>query len=355
MHKKTTKISIIIVCFTIIFSLLNITIHATENVNDLYFQSFIFPEADKYVEENIGDMINSESKIVPIDIEKVKVGRGIYVADNDKNEALPTFYYPVYIGENLTYVYRIFDSGTGKYEGVFSKNYVNELLNNAGTSRENAPLWTANNGNEILLTSTSTKVIFKSKFGNLPKKVTLPDYLKKRSIDLEIINVREKIPFNIIPQTRAGYWVRTISYVEHQGNNNWCAAYVTAAAIREMASTPSMRASTIMGYFGKGTNEACTDAMISQYSARYGITYTGRYYGVIYPQSLYNELENWNLVYGSYQSNGDGHALLLHGVDGNKARIWNPWNEYSEWISSISVYYGGGTTWSMRGYGFYRK
>ncbi len=63
----------------------------------MYFLTFESRRADKYVEEHIGQLLNSESKINPIDLDTVRVGAGVYVEDFDNKTSLPMFYYPVFI------------------------------------------------------------------------------------------------------------------------------------------------------------------------------------------------------------------------------------------------------------------
>lgn len=347
---KLRKIILSLSCAFICMCSLPSNIKANEE--ERYFITIEDSKADQYVSDTIGDFINLESGSLGYYLNNVNIGKGIYVANFDEENMLPSFYYPLYVNDNIEYVYRIYDDGTGTYQGIFGKTYAEEVKEYASKSKEGAGLWTADNDNELLLTENSSQTIAKSKFEQKANGYNLSDYEKKRSLNFVTADVTDTIEFTKRPQPRV-YWDRSISYVEKQGNHPWCAAYVAAAAIREMANG-GVRAKSLMDYFGAGQNDACSPAMIRQYSAVYGINFS-MYNGVTSASKILSVIEKWNLVYGGYSSNIGNHALLIHGIDGNKVHVWNPWNLYSEWSSSAGTYKSGGTTFSMYRYGHFIK
>lgn len=332
-----------------------LTIGANEDNNEpLYYQTFTYQKADMYVQNNVGDFISSEMKISTFNINDVKIGKGIYVEDFN-NEGLPVFYYPVFISNRLKYVFRIYDDGTGNYTGAFGENLVDEVLKNASSDAEHAKSWGVSNGNEYVLSKNGDyDIVIKSPFGDQVDSDLISSHNKKRNGDnnLKSSNVSDgDVDFVKYPSSRA-YWVYNISYVEKQNDEQWCYGFVTAMAIRTMKGN-SVRTSTMASTYGLSKNVGFSYTQIKDFCSRYGITHTANFNGTITATNVYNEVSKWNLVLGCYTKGGIYHALLLHGVDGSKVRVWNPWYTNSEWITNIKTYNASGT-WSMYGYGYYR-
>ena len=112
--------SIIIACVMLFVVILtgSILLFSRTQEEGMYFLTFESRRADKYVEEHIGEFLDSESGINPIDRDTVKVGAGIYVEDFDETTSLPMFYYPVFTDESLSYVFRIYEDINGEYTSV---------------------------------------------------------------------------------------------------------------------------------------------------------------------------------------------------------------------------------------------
>ena len=102
----------------------------------------------------------AENSIKPILNENVTMGQGIYIQET-VSDSMPTYYYPIYINGSLTYVYRIFDDGTGSYTGVFSENFADELTKYAGRTPENAPIITLDpeNNQELFVSDSETTMV----------------------------------------------------------------------------------------------------------------------------------------------------------------------------------------------------
>lgn len=355
--KAIIKKIFLLMCAAII-SVSNINlVKADSNIveDHLYYISIVYPKADQYVYETIGSFLNAESSYLGVCFTNVKVGSGIYIANKDEESLMPTFYYPVYINGVIEYVYQVYDDGNGVYLSTFGKTYVDEIKKYAANNKEKAGLWVLDEGNEYLLAEGSVTKITSSPLAVDKRFVsTISDYTDN-NYSFSVVDVTEKIEYTDYPKSRSTYWDRQISYVETQGNNSWCAAYVTAAAIREISSVSSMRAKTIMGYYGKSTTDACSPSMITEYCNKYNIRFT-MFYGVPPVSAILSIIEKWNLVYGGYNlESGGKHAMLIHGVDGDKTHVWNPWNNYSTWSSSVKIVRDHGETFTLYRYGNYVK
>ncbi|MCR0316371.1 hypothetical protein MKA27_17795 [[Clostridium] innocuum] len=137
---------------------------------------------------------------------------------------------------------------------------------------------------------------------------------------------------------------------------SWCFAYVTATALRIKGKNTS--ASTIAKKFNLGTKEGLTISQAKEYCKSKGVTLRGWYKGTISDSELHGSLRGYHPVVGWFNitngaQKGVGHALLIHGINGNKRLIWNPWNKYSEWTSASSYTASDGTKMSAYRYGIY--
>ena len=113
-------------------------------------------------------------------MENVKVGVGIYAANKDEQYLLPTFYYPVFVNDDLQYVYQVYDDGTGTYQSTFSKTYA----------KEDAGLWVEDNGNALLLTKSGTTKISSIPLAEEPKyDHQLSDYTNNKEHSLQSVDI----------------------------------------------------------------------------------------------------------------------------------------------------------------------
>ncbi len=129
MENLFRKKSVFVLCAVICIALLMVLILLCRQTNEtrMYFLTFESRRADKYVEEHIGQLLNSESKINPIDLDTVRVGAGVYVEDFDNKTSLPMFYYPVFINNSLSYVFRIYEDINGEYTSVLGLESVDAM------------------------------------------------------------------------------------------------------------------------------------------------------------------------------------------------------------------------------------
>ena len=223
------------------------------------------------------------------------MGQGIYVQETS-NDSIPTYYYPIYIDNKLTYVYRIFDDGTGNYTGIFSENFVDDLTKYAGNTPEDAPIISLDpqNNQELFISDNGTTIV-NSKTGSVEAFRTKAEF--RSASAFKPVDISDKTSFFVKPQTRATSYnyMLNINILETQGSTNWYFAYVTATALRY--KDKNVRASTITNYFNLGTQTALSVDNAKKYRKTKGVTYDGRYSGSIMNSSLHGYLRGGAIRY----------------------------------------------------------
>lgn len=293
------KILSVVFCSLLAFSMNSFTGAKAEENDMLYFKTIKSEVADTYAKETVYDFLIAENTIKPILNEKITMGQGIYVQETS-NESIPTYYYPIYIDNKLTYVYRIFDDGTGNYTGIFSENFVDDLTKYAGNTPEDAPIISLDpqNNQELFISDNGTTIV-NSKTGSVEAFRTKAEF--RSASAFKPVDISDKTSFFVKPQTRATSYnyMLNINIVETQGSTNWSFAYVTATALRYKGK--NVRASTITNYFNLGTQTALSVDNAKKYCKTKGVTYDGRYSGSIMNSSLHGYLrggQSGTLVYG---------------------------------------------------------
>lgn len=153
----------------------------------------------------------------------------------------------------------------------------------------------------------------------------------------------------------------TIDYKEMQStsSNNWCTAYVSASAARLMLGDSSIRARTIAQYTGAQEEDVIDLPKLVNWWATKGYKFS-YYNGQVGAATVAADLSNRRPLWTAYQwyNNGwHGHALLIHGINGNNYTVWNPWYNYSEAASATNFTYTnwGGITMTMYMFGRHSK
>lgn len=289
------KILSVVFCSLLAFSMNSFTGAKAEENDMLYFKTIKSEVADTYAKETVYDFLIAENTIKPILNEKITMGQGIYVQETS-NESIPTYYYPIYIDNKLTYVYRIFDDGTGNYTGIFSENFVDDLTKYAGNTPEDAPIISLDpqNNQELFISDNGTTIV-NSKTGSVEAFRTKAEF--RSASAFKPVDISDKTSFFVKPQTRATSYnyMLNINIVETQGSTNWCFAYVTATALRYKGK--NVRASTITNYFNLGTQTALSVDNAKKYRKTKGVTYDGRYSGSIMNSSLHGYLRGGAIRY----------------------------------------------------------
>ena len=289
------KILSVVFCSLLAFSMNSFTGAKAEENDMLYFKTIKSEVADTYAKETVYDFLIAENTIKPILNEKITMGQGIYVQETS-NESIPTYYYPIYIDNKLTYVYRIFDDGTGNYTGIFSENFVDDLTKYAGNTPEDAPIISLDpqNNQELFISDNGTTIV-NSKTGSVEAFRTKAEF--RSASAFKPVDISDKTSFFVKPQTRATSYnyMLNINIVETQGSTNWCFAYITATALRYKGK--NVRASTITNYFNLGTQTALSVDNAKKYCKTKGVTYDGRYSGSIMNSSLHGYLRGGAIRY----------------------------------------------------------
>lgn len=289
------KILSVVFCSLLAFSMNSFTGAKAEENDMLYFKTIKSEVADTYAKETVYDFLIADNTIKPILNEKITMGQGIYVQETS-NESIPTYYYPIYIDNKLTYVYRIFDDGTGNYTGIFSENFVDDLTKYAGNTPEDAPIISLDpqNNQELFISDNGTTIV-NSKTGSVEAFRTKAEF--RSASAFKPVDISDKTSFFVKPQTRATSYnyMLNINIVETQGSTNWCFAYVTATALRYKGK--NVRASTITNYFNLGTQTALSVDNAKKYCKTKGVTYDGRYSGSIMNSSLHGYLRGGAIRY----------------------------------------------------------
>ena len=289
------KILSVVFCSLLAFSMNSFTGAKAEENDMLYFKTIKSEVADTYAKETVYDFLIAENTIKPILNEKITMGQGIYVQETS-NESIPTYYYPIYIDNKLTYVYRIFDDGTGNYTGIFSENFVDDLTKYAGNTPEDAPIISLDpqNNQELFISDNGTTIV-NSKTGSVEAFRTKAEF--RSASAFKPVDISDKISFFVKPQTRATSYnyMLNINILETQGSTNWYFAYVTATALRYKGK--NVRASTITNYFNLGTQTALSVDNAKKYCKTKGVTYDGRYSGSIMNSSLHGYLRGGAIRY----------------------------------------------------------
>ena len=289
------KILSVVFCSLLAFSMNSFTGAKAEENDMLYFKTIKSEVADTYAKETVYDFLIAENTIKPILNEKITMGQGIYVQETS-NESIPTYYYPIYIDNKLTYVYRIFDDGTGNYTGIFSENFVDDLTKYAGNTPEDAAIISLDpqNNQELFISDNGTTIV-NSKTGSVEAFRTKAEF--RSASAFKPVDISDKTSFFVKPQTRATSYnyMLNINIVETQGSTNWCFAYVTATALRYKGK--NVRASTITNYFNLGTQTALSVDNAKKYCKTKGVTYDGRYSGSIMNSSLHGYLRGGAIRY----------------------------------------------------------
>ena len=201
--------SIIIACVMLFVVILtgSILLFSRTQEEGMYFLTFESRRADKYVEEHIGEFLDSESGINPIDRDTVKVGAGIYVEDFDETTSLPMFYYSVFTDESLSYVFRIYEDINGEYTSVFGIERVDAIVQLALDTPKNAVFFGQNHGNLIAIYSNfDYEVIEPSRFGESVNEEEIKAFQKQERETLSPVNICSKeIDFIKYPVSKAYY------------------------------------------------------------------------------------------------------------------------------------------------------
>lgn len=164
------------------------------NNTEMYFKSRIYEPANEYAQNNLFNFLQMEKKINDLNIDEVTLGQGIYINDFNMN-TLPTFYYLVFIKEEIEYVLKVFDNGENEYVGSFGKNHADTIKKYALETIDYAPEYIYLDQNEIIIKNDEVNIV--SKLNNINQyKLS-----NRNRANLTTVDITENLAF-IKPKTR---------------------------------------------------------------------------------------------------------------------------------------------------------
>lgn len=322
--------------------------------------------ADKFASDNVYELVETLDENTIADLQTLKLGNGILIENLESDNALNTYFYPVFLNDTFKYIMRVVDNGYADYTGFLSIGGVEQIKGlGETTSYTNPATLYQSNGNLAYFTKNNVDILLKDNESYSAPNVDVAKQLKNRRNSSITINVAEKSDLVIAKPNLTksvepkSYAVLPIDYKETQGQNNWCSAYVSASAARFMTGNSSITAATIAKATGAGTWDTIEwTPLVSWWSGKgYNFNYWN---GQVGSGTVATDLANRKPVYSAYKWYDGGwhyHALLIHGINGSTVKVWNPWYSYSESASSTTFQYtsSGGTTMTMYMFGRYSK
>ncbi len=357
---------ILSVAFTLLLSVLSVSANESDTYS-IYVTTQNSEKADEFAAKNVYELVETLNENTFEELQTIKLGNGILIENTEFENTLDTFFYPVFIDDTFKYILRVVDGGNNEYNGFLSIGAVEEIKSLSGESDYNNPITIyQSNGNLAYFNKHKDGILLRDPISdkNEPKQETLIALKNQRNAKI-ISNVNEiselvieKPIENRMIEPRATGWL-VIDYKETQGNNSWCSAYVNASAARFMTKNTSIVAKTIATYAGVGINDAIPwDSLVKWWGTKgYNFNY---YSGQVGPGTVYADVSNRKPLFSAYKWYSGGwkyHALLIHGVDGNNLKVWNPWYSFSESASGTTFKYtsNSGITMDMYMFGRYSK
>lgn len=153
---------------------------------------------------------------------------------------------------------------------------------------------------------------------------------KLLNADKDVLGLKNTISVSS-SNTRAVYSIRlSNSYIcrEHQTGDSWCAAYVTAAALRHMKRVTNITVSSISSYLNHtNTSTAFSISELRTYCNSKGYTISNSNAASTMTETIaYNQLNNDRPIYASCSRSSSSHAVLIYGlnVDSDLLLVWDP-------------------------------
>lgn len=331
----STLIVLCLVLSTIPFSLATNT-----DSEELFVQSADCPETYiQYVKENVSRFTTAliESKEIPAN-SAIIIGTPFCFTTNTN-----IFYFPVFVDNEFTFLFRVFSVSSNTIEGIMSKFLVKEISEYLGNTSQQTPLSLYTDGNAIKARQrTTTQTIFE-----YPEDACLSsenDINQASEYSLDAINIAE--PIMSVQLTAASYSYPAYKYLdldicETQGNDSWCTAYSGSIILRYLGYT-SVKARTIMSYYypSPKTTDSLSYLKIAEYANQLGVRATAKN-STLTNDQLKAQLNSNMPVYTTMEnvSNPSSHhAVVLRGYS-DSAKVWSIWNP---WYADYEIYsYGG--------------
>lgn len=345
-------------------------LNSTASQNGIYVATEPVPVAAvTYAQGSIAGILREN-----YDLSLVSLGAPFTVKGHDCD----LYYFIVFLSGNPVGTYRVFEHSSGVYTGIYAEDpeFLNAIAALEQQSTVDAP------AKIIVGTYTDIYAVVGSRISTIvadyADRVTPTSIVSaaaqrsgssKTGTEQKVVNIKEDIGFVLPSSANRSYDLRylPLNIIETQGNNGWCAAYVTAAICRYKTGNNSIYAETIMRW-------ACPEMNLEELEL-YGALTTSKAiaYGVskgLNPQNrtsaytlaqVITEIDNNRPIFfrARHLSTGDGHALMCRGYNKNIVdgvsdpyySIWNPWKTYAETMFAYNNIYTTGDGQQFQLYG----
>lgn len=277
------------------------------------------------------------------------LGNPFTFANDDSN----VYYFPIFYSERIICVLRVYSNDKGNISGVLSKGFADELNAIAASTSATDPLHIYLSGSDVIFkTDSGEKTVFSYPEDQMSSvKLSSKNDVLRTSVECSSEKSTQILPASEMQRGARG----TSRYLnifasngkphETQGSENWCAAYVAAAILRYRGMN-GLLAVDIMEYFygnNPSTGSGLSIDQVYTYATVQG-HYVSKTYSTLSYVRLCNEINYDRPVYISLRrttSSGYAyHAVALCGYNDTSAmmRIWNPWYDYYETVSSLYNY-----------------
>lgn len=269
------------------------------------------------------------------------------VQNNDK-----LYYFPILNSDNeIVMTYRAYKNGDS-YGGIFSEALVDELSEfEAATTRSDPVKISLNPKLDIVLQSNRHVAVSKSNDTGAATEVV--------QLKSSAANGLSKTPVNVLSVlcTNTGnpnIQLRGISdnrwrdlpvtIRETQGNDSWCAGYVTAMIV-SYKTKGVYYARDVANYAGVTKNEGISNTKLIGFAKSKGLSPRISFFGLS-TNSIVNHIKDNDPVFvGAINISNESHALALTGYQQNinsgnilKFRVWNPWYDSFETMGLDQIY-----------------
>lgn len=283
---------------------------------------------------------------------QIELGTPFSLTNEDMERTL--YYFPVIINEQIEYTYRIFYSNGWQY--VLSECLAEELNSASEYS-------TVSNPTIVYLNDNSNIVVQNSKYESTVIVDPTRNAMSKNSIKntvsyvdkfnelnsgqaTTVVNMLSKIKtinYYEMINTRASsakskYLSPTIR--ERQGPLPWCAGYVTAYIVSYKTGT-AYYAREVAQFAGSSETESISRSKCVRFAKDKGLSNTRETIFDASDNTMMEQIDNSCPVYVGADLIGSdsSHAFAVIGYSWSGSaitnwRVWNPWNNYTEDISS---------------------
>ncbi|MDD6276651.1 MAG: C47 family peptidase [Clostridia bacterium] len=310
-------------------------------------------EAMEYAESSYVRMIRGAVELDSFDVSgNIYLGTPFVISTTTQGEN-DVYYFPLINNDSFIGTFRIYqdtDNDEESYSGIVSR-YLSDELNflNANYADSQPIFLYEDNYNIMAKIGNDTILLHPSEMGTSPIGVNVGTVRFAMKIVTPMVSNLPVVNVDSVGQTRSPSAGLSLSIIETQGNNNWCAAYATAIIIRYLTgNTKSPTAAGLMSIFYR--NPTSSDTFPKEYVIKYA---QSRGYNPITSNSslgstaVFAQIDALKPIYISAKGYNSStrkysyHALVLRGYSrtNDTYSIWNPWHNYYETMDMIKKTY----------------